>query len=261
MKHLLGILMVFALTWPVTAQQQGDDPVPLNSVQMEPPPPPSGGAGFEEEQMGPPGMRRGWHDGKPREDFRGRNIERWMNLLKKEDPLEYERFQQLKQENPEQFRHELRNRLQQHIIKQHFRGLPEVERFLSDLTPSEREQLLKKLTRAARRYEHEDKALSNKHTAEYKMLEKRARKLARQYRRADEDERGDIKQELRELLNQQFDLKEQDRQAGIERLRTQLSRLERELQERSENKAALVEQHLDNLIHGPPPSQRKPPSQ
>ena len=82
-----------------------------------------------------------------------------------------------------------------------------------------------------------------------RKLSARADKLAEKYKKSDNDtERKQLKTDLKQILTNVFDLREKERFAEIDRIRTRLERLQTEMKERRENKNEIVENHLNKII-------------
>lgn len=80
-----------------------------------------------------------------------------------------------------------------------------------------------------------------------KQMEERSRVLGRNYRDADDAEKANIESELKTLLGELFDLREENRQEEVMRLEKRLKELKESLVERSKNKAQIVERRLAQL--------------
>lgn len=79
-------------------------------------------------------------------------------------------------------------------------------------------------------------------------MEQKSHYLSEQYRRAKADEeKNGIRKELRTLLDQLFDVKEQNREAEVKRLEQELARLKSTMIERKRNKDQIVSIRLEEL--------------
>lgn len=72
--------------------------------------------------------------------------------------------------------------------------------------------------------------------------------LAEQVRKATGDERTKLKQQLEDLLNKHFDVRQQRRQLQIKRMEEELKRLQEAVEKRSESREALVRQRIAELL-------------
>ncbi len=73
--------------------------------------------------------------------------------------------------------------------------------------------------------------------------------LAEKYRNTeDKKEKEKIKEQLRTILSQQFDLKEEEKNARIKRLEEEIIRLKDELVKRKKNKKEIVNRRLKELL-------------
>lgn len=83
---------------------------------------------------------------------------------------------------------------------------------------------------------------------EMRKLDSRSRELSRKYLESDEqDEKEDIEQELRDTLNELFELREKERKLEMQRISEKLKKLENETQLRRENKEQIVENRIKEL--------------
>ncbi len=82
-----------------------------------------------------------------------------------------------------------------------------------------------------------------------KQLESKSRSLASQYRETDnEAEKGQLKSELKTLLDRLFDLRQMNRETEIKNLEKRLDELRENLQQRLDNKPGIVEKRLMEMI-------------
>ena len=79
-------------------------------------------------------------------------------------------------------------------------------------------------------------------------LERQSRELAMQYQQAASGEREKIKQQIVELVNKHFDVRQERRALELKRLETQLQRLRETMEKRSKARKELVERRVSELI-------------
>ncbi|MFQ5570144.1 MAG: hypothetical protein ACE5G0_10755 [Rhodothermales bacterium] len=89
---------------------------------------------------------------------------------------------------------------------------------------------------------------SMKERSEISKMEMETRRLARQARRAEGEERARLEQELEEKLNEIFDRKQALREQHIEKLREQMNEALDKNNERQQNKSEIVERRLRELL-------------
>ncbi len=80
------------------------------------------------------------------------------------------------------------------------------------------------------------------------QLEWQARELAVQYRLAPEGRRAKIKQQLKELVDQHFDIRQQRRLLELKRLEEELKRLRAAIDHRNESRESLVGKRISQLL-------------
>lgn len=80
-------------------------------------------------------------------------------------------------------------------------------------------------------------------------LERESFDLAEEYRKVEnEQERRKIKEQLRTILSEQFDLKEEEKSARIKKLEDEIARLKEELAKRKKNKEEIINMRLKDLL-------------
>ncbi len=72
--------------------------------------------------------------------------------------------------------------------------------------------------------------------------------LVRQLRTAEGDKKEEIKTKLTDLLNKQFDLRQQRHQEEIKALEAQVRRLKGLVEKRQENRREIISKRLDQLV-------------
>ena len=89
---------------------------------------------------------------------------------------------------------------------------------------------------------------SMKERQEIRRLEMESHQLARQVRRADDDERAQLEQELAEKLNEIFDRKQALREKRVEQLREAMNKALDEQNDREANRNEIIDRRLRELL-------------
>ena len=79
-------------------------------------------------------------------------------------------------------------------------------------------------------------------------LEHQTRRMAAHYREAPESKRAEIKEQLEELVNKHFDIRQKRRRAELERLEKELSRVKNVLERREKAREMLIQQRIGELV-------------
>ena len=78
-------------------------------------------------------------------------------------------------------------------------------------------------------------------------LDRQARDLSAKYRRAKDEERSAIKEQLVETVNKHFEIRQQRRQLQLKRLEEELKRLRQAIEDRDKAREALVGKRVSEL--------------
>jgi hypothetical protein len=82
-----------------------------------------------------------------------------------------------------------------------------------------------------------------------RRLEGECNKLATQFRKSkDEAEKSKIEDDLRDLLNQLFEMKEQEKEIEIDRILKRVDKMRQEMEERKANKDNIIKIRLNQLL-------------
>jgi hypothetical protein len=81
-----------------------------------------------------------------------------------------------------------------------------------------------------------------------RQLERETRELSAQYRRANSDRRAAIKKEVEELVNKQFDVRQQRRNLELKRLEEELQRVRQAVSNRDKARKELVDRRVSELL-------------
>jgi len=79
-------------------------------------------------------------------------------------------------------------------------------------------------------------------------LERQTHHLAMQYRRASSDERPKLKEQLKELVAKQFDVRQERRALELKRIEARLQSLREAMERRLKARQKLVEQRVSDLV-------------
>lgn len=79
-------------------------------------------------------------------------------------------------------------------------------------------------------------------------LERQTRELVGQYRRAASEKRGDLKNQLEKVVNEQFEVRQQRRQLELKRLEEELQHLRDAIERRNKVRPQLVERRVGELL-------------
>lgn len=221
-------------------------------------------------EMGPPGLenaqefpgepvlppRRG-HPGLRREGaeppfVNGPFVQRLMERLQHSDPNEYQRLQQLQQENPEAFRDELLSRLKRERLERLRQDFPQIAAALENLGQRERDWLLNRLQ------EGEPgpgpgggRGLRQAFSPEMQQAEQKTLRLAEAYRQATAAEEQDrLRGELQASLATSFDLREKARTEEIRLIEERLGKLRESVATRREHRDEIIQRRLRELTDG-----------
>jgi hypothetical protein len=79
-------------------------------------------------------------------------------------------------------------------------------------------------------------------------LDHQARELARECRQALTDERAELKKQLQELVNKQFEVRQQRRTLELKRLDTEMQRNREAIEARTKAREKIVSQRVSDLL-------------
>lgn len=165
--------------------------------------------------VAPPGPWLGRPRRGPHGEPRLHHVREW---LQKKDPAELARLEQLRKENPEAFRNEMRKCLR---------------KFAEEMHP-------------------EMKAHFDQQRAAWHEL----RGLAEQYRATtNEAARAALQQQLRAKLTAMFEARQALRKKELEQLAKRIDELKKAVETREQNKAALIEEQLKAITEGRRPAE------
>ena len=211
MKKLLFALLLTQLSWAVP-------PPPGEEDGFGPPPPPPGPE-MAGERWGPPGPPPGGPHMFQRRTFTGPGMgtERVLEFLQKNYPERAQELQTLKTQKPEEYRRVL-GRLQREVGPLLMLQNGDPQRFSERL-------------------------------AEFKVND-RVATLTRSYREASAAQKSTIREQLKPLLEQQFQTRQKHEKEHLQRLKEMTQKLEARVNERETKKAEIIQHHLDELTTG-----------
>lgn len=207
MKKLLLALILSQLTWAVPPDQEDG---------FGPPPPPPGPE-MAIDRFGPPGPPPG---GGPhffqRRNFLGPSVnsERVWEFLQKNYPERAQELQTLKSQKPEEYR----------------RALGGLQREIGPLLM----------------LQNADPQLFAERLAEFKVNDK-VLSLTRSYREASAGQKSSIREQLKPLLEEQFQTRQKRENERLQHLKEMAQKMEKNLTEREAKKSEILQHHLEEL--------------
>lgn len=211
MKKLLSILLLTQIGWALP-------PSPEEDEGFGPPPP---GAEMAGERWGPPGPPPGPPGGGPRMFQRrggpGMNSERVLEFLQKNYPERAQELQTLKTQKPEEYR----------------RALGGLQREVGPLLM----------------LQNNDPQRFSERLAEFKVNDK-VHTLTRTYREAPAAQKAAIREQLKPLLEQQFQTRQKREKERLQHLKEMTQKMEARLNQRDAKKAEIIQHHLEELTTG-----------
>ena len=211
------------------------------AAAAQPPPPPPPPANHPAVVQPPPGEMR-------------RPLDQYLRGLREWRPDEYQRLSALRETDPEALQRELRERRDRLRERGPQPELPELRRLgevLAELPAEDRPAAVDQCVRIlqARRQRPGPGGAQ----ARVAAGEERIADLARAYREADTQGRKDLRAELRQQLDEVFDLREAQRRSHIEEAEKRLAALQEALALRRKNRREIVRRRLNELTRDPPP--------
>lgn len=210
MKKLMLALILTQLAWAVP-------PTPPDDQDGFGPPPPPPGSEMAGDRFGPPGPPPG---GPGPRGFHGRpamSSERVLEFLQKNYPEKAQELQSLKAQKPEEYR----------------RALGAVQRELGPLLMMQ----------------SGDSQRFAERLAEFKVNDK-VHTLSRSYKEASGSQKSAIREQLKPLLEQQFQTRQKREKERLQHLQEMTQKMEARLQEREAKKSEIIQHHLDELTTG-----------
>lgn len=242
-RHLVILIVALGLGLAARAQTPppGDAPPPDDMAAWDEPAP----GGPPPDAEAPPGEAR---HGLARPDGSGPPIQQFLDMLRSGNPEEFERMRKLREENPEAFREELRNRIRRERERAGREGGPDEGPAWRRGGPELRERIGRQVVEGGVRHAMSSESLRS---PELDQLERRAGELARAVREAPDDAakekaRGD----LRTALAGAFDLREKMRRERFKHMEAQLTKVRDMLDSRQAHRDEIIDKRLQSMTEG-----------
>lgn len=205
-------------------------------------------------------------------------LERLLEYVKKNNPEEFERLTRLRRENPAEFREILRNKFQeaseirrksQEAGRPHA-DTPRTDRDRPDAWKSDRPRTDVARDRPAAETDRSRESTDRMHNGarmttsgsshefgrmhggevspEYRETTELVRKMADEYRSAEQPKREAIEKRIHEKVEHLYDLRERERAAQLERMEKELARLRAELDGRKELRGKIIDRRVDEIL-------------
>jgi hypothetical protein len=164
-------------------------------------------------------------------------LQRFLEILRQQNPQEFDRLKSLRESDPAAFRKELHERLQQERDKRGLQGGPGA---------GLREQMGRRMMEGGPGPDG-----MNVRSPEIDRLEKATHDLAQSYRKATGDaEKARLQGELKQTLEQAFDLREQLRRERFEQTEARLRKVREMMEQRQAQRDAIIDRRLKELTEG-----------
>ena len=142
--------------------------------------------------------------------------------------------------------------------------IAEIYRYISEMDPGADDRLKYQKQKNKYEYEHTMQQLYREisflkrlkveeperyqEALELRKFSRESTRLAETFRKSEsENEREKIIKELYQILIQLFDLREKEKELEVERIKKNLERLQKEIQERKTNKEQIIQQRMNQL--------------
>ncbi|HMP89320.1 MAG TPA: hypothetical protein PJ991_03915 [Kiritimatiellia bacterium] len=189
----------------------------------------------------------------------GSPVQRWMRELQQQDPETFTRLQQLRVENPEQFRQEARAAMTQRAMQNLQRERPNIYKAVMELPDEDKDWLVNRLSRL-----HSflppppppddmdaEEAASPRERDQY-------RRLIRSYHQTENaEEKHQIRNAIRKQLEADYDNRLQNRTHQIQEMEQKLVQIRRALDAGSTDKERFIEEKLSVWLDREPPPRRE----
>jgi len=196
-------------------------------------------------------------------DFKGdRKFDRMRMMnerFKKENPEKFAELEKLRKENPEEFRKKLREHMQKRMSEGMKKGMGGERHWLHTMKekdPKKYEELMKlresdpaafrqkMVQEFSSRYKH-------KHDGHHDKSRKEIGEILNKYNESNsEEEKAVLKKQLREKMEESFDLDLKKRIEMAEKLETHLKTVKSQIEEREAKKSSLIDEKVEYLIQG-----------
>lgn len=210
----------------------------------QPPPPDSAPDATAWEDTAPPPPPPGDGPGTGQGDVRREHppLQRFMEVLREQNPEEFDRLKKLREEDPEAFRRELHQRLQKERDR---RGL-QAGRAMEQQPPEDRGRMGHHLQAGGPGPEG-----MNVRSPETDRLEQKSRELAQAYRVAtDEVEKARLQAELKANLAESFDAREKLRHERFAQMENRIKKIRELMEQRQAQREEIINRRLKELTEG-----------
>jgi hypothetical protein len=193
---------------------------------------------------------------------------RWMENLRRENPAEFERLQQLRHEDPRAFRQQLHQALKYERGMIRLRRFPRIMQAVNEMPEEQRREFIEGFSFPPEPDSKQDRPQQQRRrfghpfppgpegeppNPEYNRLQGELNELVLAYRAAnDPAEQQKLAGPIREILTQLFDLRGQTRLKHIERMEKDLERLRKNLSDRQAMRDSIIEIRFRELTTGEP---------
>lgn len=206
------------------------------------------------------GMRGGPGPGSTSE---ARYVETWLAQLKLRNPEDFEKARKLRDENPEEFRRHLREKLAEMKSRGGLNEHPAVLQALKSLPDADREWVMQRLQggpsadRFGMRGGGNFLEVRTASSPDLERGELALRELVRKTRAATGDDKEKLRTELKTELGRLFDLREKHRSEQLHMVEQQVLNIREQLQERAGKRDEIIERHMQEALSAtptPPPA-------
>ena len=181
----------------------------------------------------------------------GAYLDQWLERVKERDPAEFERMKKLRQDNPEEFKHELHQKLQNSRIGG-LREHPQVTEAFKNLSPEDRDWVTQRLSGPPGEGGGEQHGGPSgwKHASpDFAAGEQKVHELAKKFHGATTDaDKAAAKKEIRENIAKLFDVREKNRAADIKQLDEHLAKIRKQLDEHQSKRDEMIDARLKEVI-------------
>lgn len=190
---------------------------------------------------------RGWPG--PSSNAEARYVEMWLDQLKQKNPAEFEKARKMRDENPEEFRRHLREKVASMKMRGGLEERPALARAIKALPETDREWLLQRL-QAGDRFGARGGLpdMRGGGTPEMERGELATRELVQKARAATGEERVRLRAELKAELGRLFDLREKYRAEQLRMVEQQVTSIREQLRERSVKRDEIIEHRLKEAL-------------
>ena len=176
--------------------------------------------------------------------------------FKKENPEKFKELEELKKENPEEYRRQVRELIQKRMSEHMKRGMGDRHWLheMKEKNPEKYEELMKMREsdpEGFRRKMVQEFSQRFKHKSDHNdKCRKEIGEIMKKYHSASEEEKVELKKQLREKMEESFDADIKRRIEMAEKLETHLKDVKAQIEEREAKKSSLIDEKVEYLIKG-----------